>query len=105
MLLLLIPSAFFILSLHAGGADLSVPTFWPYTMHNVRYGFPAFIFLAAASPALATLFWRRRWIGAALLVGAALIPWFTIGPICWREAANLRSQSTELPAVKPPTEK
>jgi hypothetical protein len=84
----LIPSAFFILSLNGGGADLSVPTFSPYTMHNVRYGFPGFVFVASASSALVTLLYRRRWIAAAVLVGAALIPWFTIGPICWREARD-----------------
>jgi 4-amino-4-deoxy-L-arabinose transferase-like glycosyltransferase len=88
VLLLLIPPAFFILSLNGGGADLSVPTLWPYTMHNVRYGFPGFVFVASASSALVTLLYRRRWIAAAVLVGAALIPWFTIGPICWREARD-----------------
>ena len=88
VLLLLIPSAFFILSLNGGGADLSVPTLRPYTMHNVRYGFPGFVFVASASSALVTLLYRRRRIAAAVLVGAALIPWFTIGPICWREARD-----------------
>jgi hypothetical protein len=57
-------------------------------MHNVRYGFPGFVFVASASSALVTLLYRRRWIAAAVLVGAALIPWFTIGPICWREARD-----------------
>jgi hypothetical protein len=92
VLLLLIPPAFFILSLHGGGADLSVPTLWPYTMHNVRYGFAGFIFAGSAACALVTLLNRRRWVGSTVLVAAALIPWFTIGPICWREARDSRAR-------------
>jgi hypothetical protein len=88
VLLLLVPPVFFILSLHAGGADLYVPTLWPHTVHNIRYGFAGFVFAASASSGLVALLSRRRWIGSAVLVGAAVIPWFTIGPICWREARD-----------------
>lgn len=88
MLLLLIPPVFFMLSLHTGGTDLYVPTLWPHTVHNTRYGFAGFIFAASASSGLVTLLSRRRWIGSVVLVGAAVIPWFTIGPICWREARD-----------------
>jgi len=88
VLLLLIPPVFFMLSLHTGGTDLYVPTLWPHTMHNIRYGFVGFLFAASASSGLVTLLSRRRWIGSVVLVGAALIPWFTIGPICWREARD-----------------
>jgi hypothetical protein len=88
VLLLLIPAVFFVLSLHSGGSDLSVPTLWPHTVHNTRYGFAGFIFVASASSGLVTLLSRRRWIGSVVLVGAAVIPWFTVGPICWREARD-----------------
>jgi hypothetical protein len=88
VLLLLIPPVFFMLSLHTGGTDLYVPTLWPHTVHNTRYGFAGFFFAASASSGLVTLLSRRRWIGSVVLVGVAVIPWFTIGPICWREARD-----------------
>jgi hypothetical protein len=99
VLLLLIPAVFLMLSLHAGGTDLYVPTLWPYTVHNIRYGFAGFIFAASASSGLVTLLSRRKWIGSVVLVAAAVIPWFTIGPICWREA---RDNSKRWPFVARP---
>jgi hypothetical protein len=88
VLLLLVPPVFFILSLHTGGTDLYVPMLSPHTAHNVRYGFSGFFFAASASSGLLTLLSRRRWIGSVILVSTAVIPWFTIGPICWREARD-----------------
>jgi hypothetical protein len=73
--LLSLPPAFLLWSLHSGGADLYVPTLWPHTSYNLRYAFPALLLAAFALPALLTLLPQRWWAwGALALVASPWIP-------------------------------
>jgi len=78
---------FYLWSLHSAGADLYVPTLWPYTAYNTRYALPALMLAAFAGGALALLVPNRlRLLVVVGLVGLASLPWIASTPVCWREA-------------------
>lgn len=83
--LLLVPPTFYVLSLYSSGTPIFVPSLWPHSYYNTRYGLAAFPLLCVAASALAT----RRWI-AALIVVTAVAPWllpFDPGRwVCWKES-------------------
>jgi hypothetical protein len=94
LLLLWIPLPFYILSVAYSGVPIFMPTWWPYSYYNVRYGLellPAFaVFVVLAVYFMATLV-RRSTVKCGL-AAAALI--FVVGsyasiwrdPACFREA-------------------
>jgi hypothetical protein len=83
LVLLLLPPAFYIWSLHSGGADLYVPTLWPHTAYNTRYAVAALPLAALAASAIVTLVPPRLRLSAAIVLAAAsLVP----APVCRQEA-------------------
>ena len=104
MLLLWIPLPFYALSVAYGSVPIFVPTWWPFSEYNLRYGLqllPAFVvfvpiaisFLlqsAAKLPAVA-LSWRRWSPAVAILTtflfaAASYAAIWRVDPICYQEA-------------------
>jgi hypothetical protein len=104
-LLLWTPLPFYALSVAYGSVPIFVPTWWPFSHYNVRYGlqllpaFAVFVPLGISSvvQSLSNLprvdvSWRR-WASAATLLTALLLAAVSYGaiwradPICYREAA------------------
>ncbi|MGD0498921.1 MAG: glycosyltransferase family 39 protein [Bryobacteraceae bacterium] len=76
LLLLALPGVFYIASLHSGDSPIFVPTLWPNTYYNTRFGLAALPLLALAAGALATLApLRARAVVAALVVAGGAVPW------------------------------
>jgi hypothetical protein len=92
VVLLGLPGIFYVWSLHSAATPIFVPTLWPNSFYNTRYGLAALPLLAVASGALVA--WTpAAWRGwcAVLLVGAAMAPW-VVRPgranwVTWEEAA------------------
>ena len=93
LLLLWIPLPFYALSIAYGGVTIFIPSWWPFTHYNVRYGLqllPAFSIFCAL-----LFFWvmgrgkNSRWIGisaAALFLIASYAGLWRSTPVCFREA-------------------
>jgi hypothetical protein len=104
LLFLLIPLPFYALSVAYGGVPIFVPTWWPFSHYNVRYGLQL---LPAFSAAIAILVnmtieapaWNRRLpvpILAMLfaVVSASYASVWHAGPVSLREAQiNMRNRS------------
>jgi len=101
LLLFWLPLPFYALAVAYGAVPIFVPTWWPFSQYNVRYGLellPAFAAGSAALVGLALKLYRPRdrlRMGAALAVlGVAVAGYSSIwqaDPICYREAAvNMR---------------
>jgi hypothetical protein len=101
LLLFWLPLPFYALSLAYGGVPIFVPTWWPFSQYNVRYGLellPAFAAGVAVLVGLTLKSYRqhdRMRMGAALAVlGVAVAGYGSVwqaDPICYREAAvNMR---------------
>jgi hypothetical protein len=103
-LLLWVPLPFYALSVAYGSVPIFVPTWWPFSQYNVRYGLqllPAFavfvpmgiFFLVqvAAKMRSVPVSWRR-WADVAAFLGVAIFAAANYGtiwradPICYREA-------------------
>lgn len=101
---LLIPLPFYALSVAYGGVPIFVPTWWPFSHYNVRYGLqllPAFA-VAIATLVYATIEahgWNRRLrVGIVALlfaiVTASYASVWSAGPITLKEAqVNMRSRA------------
>jgi hypothetical protein len=104
-LLLWTPLPFYVLSIAYGSIPIFLPTWWPFSYYNVRYGlqlFPAFTVFAvfgiifvlesAARIPQARVF-LIRWTNTAVLASALLLASASYAgvwradPICYREAA------------------
>jgi hypothetical protein len=94
LLLLWVPLPFYMLAIAYGGVPIFVPTWWPFSRYNVRYGLellPAFaVFVALAAYFLAGLVRDAK---ARVAVAAAIVvfvagSYASIGrdPVCFREA-------------------
>jgi hypothetical protein len=90
--LLTLPGVFYIWSMHSsGGSPIFIPTLFPNSYYNARYGLAVLPLLAVASAALiAFLPPRFQTAGAALAVAAAVAPWL-LHPspanwVVWEEA-------------------
>jgi hypothetical protein len=102
LLLLWIPVPFYMLSIAYGGVPLYVPTWWPFSLYNVRYGIemlPAFaVFPASAAYGLMRFVSTpraRTAIAVIFLVLAATsyVLAFRAGPVSFKEAVvNSRSR-------------
>ncbi len=100
LLLLALPPIFYIWSLHSSGTPIFVPTLWPNSYYNTRYGLAALPLLAFAAGALVAL-WDRpsglpglRLITAAVII-AAVFPWLLHPqPETWVTWAESRANST-----------
>jgi len=91
VLLLLLPGIFIVWNMHSVASPIFVPTLWPNTFYNTRYGLAALPLLAAGAAALVAILpvpWRAA---AALLVVAGSLGYWAIYPnpenwITWKES-------------------
>ena len=104
LMFLLVPIPFYTLSIAYGGVPIFVPTWWPFSHYNVRYGLHL---LPAFAVGLAVLVWtvvrsdawnRRLRLGCLLgVVALILASYGTIWhatPICLKEAQiNMRTRT------------
>jgi hypothetical protein len=84
VLILFTFAAFYIASLHDGGTPLYVPTLWPHSYYNVRYGLNALPFAClglaslvaltpSAHPRLGDV--GRKWLAVFALIAVVSFPW------------------------------
>jgi hypothetical protein len=76
LILLLLPPAFYLLSIHSGGTPMWVPFLYSGGIYNVRYGLSILPLLTMAAGALVVVFprWMRGRVAAVVIV-AATAPW------------------------------
>ena len=97
LLLLALPPAFYVWSIHSSGTPLFVPTLWPFSWYNTRYALAALPLAAVAAAGMVALLpTRLRAAGAFLLVSgvAASSVYTTVytpalagAPLCWKESS------------------
>jgi dolichyl-phosphate-mannose-protein mannosyltransferase len=92
IVLLILPSIFYLWNIHSEASPMFVPTLWPNTFYNTRYGLAALPLLAFGAAALvAVLPVTMRRAGALLLLVAGLAFWLPHpGPenwITWKESS------------------
>ena len=79
---------FYLLSMHGSGTPIFVPTLWPNSYYNTRYGLSILPLLAFGAAACANIP-NLKWI-AALIVPAVVVPWIAYPHpnnwICWKES-------------------
>jgi hypothetical protein len=76
LVLLLLPAAFYVWSIHRGGTPIYVPNLWPWSYYNTRYGLALLPLAAFAAAALVA--WspsRLRPIAALVVIGFGVAPW------------------------------
>jgi hypothetical protein len=91
LLVLLMPAAFLVASMHSGATPIFMPHMWPYSYYNTRFGVTALPALAFAAGALVAAIPARRRAPAWLLAAAlAVVPWLRSpwpqSSICWKES-------------------
>lgn len=101
-LLLWVPLAFYALSIAYGSVPIFIPTWWPFSYYNVRYGLellPVFAVLPALLGVFLTEFANRRrkqlviWSTLGLLVAASYLSVYAEVPITLKEAeVNARTR-------------
>ena len=91
VLFLSLTPLFYIWSIHSsGGTPIHIPTLWPFTYYNSRYGI-AFVPLCAFAAGAIVLGLPQRWRKLSFLVPLlAVVPWL-LHPsrqnwICWKES-------------------
>jgi hypothetical protein len=76
LLLLALPGAFYVVSMHSGDSPILVPTLWPHSYYNTRFGLAVLPLLALAAAALVTLVPpRARAVVMALVILAGSVSW------------------------------
>jgi len=76
VLLLGLPVIFYVWSVHSSGLPIHVPTLWPHSYYNTRYGASALPLLALGGAALVAIAPARlRNVAAGIVIAAALAPW------------------------------
>jgi len=91
LLLGLLPPLFYVWSMHSGGTPIFVPSLWPNTYYNTRYGLAILPLAAIAGGSLALLGSSRiRILLAILVIAAGAGPWL-VHPYpgqwaCWEES-------------------
>lgn len=91
LVLLALPPAFYIWSIHSSGTPIFVPHLWPFSYYNTRYGLVALPLVALAGAAWVALAPRRvRALAALAVVGVGVAPWLAYPRpeawICWKES-------------------
>jgi hypothetical protein len=91
LVLLCLPPVFYIWSMHSSGNPIFLPTLWPNSYYNSRYGLAAWPLIALCAGAAVLLAPARiRPIAAALVALIALTPWL-LDPradswVVWKES-------------------
>jgi hypothetical protein len=103
LLLLGIPIPFYMLSIAYSGVPLYVPTWWPFSFYNVRYGLQLLPFFSAMAGVIFCLLFRRApnqslkitvASAAAILVVASYASAWRAQPVSFQEAwGNSRNRS------------
>ena len=83
VLLLALPSVFYIWAIHSSSVPIFVPKLWPHTWYNTRYGLALLPLAALGAGALARQFSHKLIAGAIVLVAMAC---FLTPPITWQES-------------------
>ena len=83
VLFLSLPPVFYLWSMHSSGNPIFIPTLWPGSYYNTRYGLAALPLLAFGAGA-AVLLAPRRWRPHAAVVMALVC--LTPSSICWKES-------------------
>jgi len=91
LLLLALPGVLVVWSMHSAASPIFVPSLWPNTLYNTRYGLAMLPLLAVASGALVALAPRRAQLAAAAAVVAAGSAYWALHPgpenwITWKES-------------------
>ena len=97
VILLSLPPLFYLWSMYSsGGTPIFVPTLWPHSWYNTRYGLAALPLLAFVSAALVTAVPRPFRAGTAVLVVAAGAIFFAVHhqPSDWITWAESRANGT-----------
>jgi len=83
--LLALPGVFYIWSVHSSATPIFVPTLWPNTYYNTRYGLAALPLLAVAAAGLVAIVPHRlRAITAVLAIAAGTVHWMAhTQPVNW----------------------
>ena len=85
LLLLTLPPAFYVWSIHSSGTPLFVPTRWPFSWYNTRYALAALPLAAFAAAGIVALLPKHlRAAGVVVLVVAGALAGT---PICWKESS------------------
>jgi hypothetical protein len=87
---LLLTPAFYVWSLHSSKTPIHVPTLWPFSYYNTRYGIAVLVFCAFAAGALADVLLAHHKLFVLVLPLFSVSPWL-IHPspehwICWKES-------------------
>jgi hypothetical protein len=87
---LLLTPAFYVWSLHSSRTPIHIPTLWPFSYYNSRYGIAVLVFAAFAAGALADILATRRKLIAFILPILSAAPWLIYPApdswICWKES-------------------
>ncbi len=76
LLLLALPGAFYIWSIHSSGTPIFIPVLKPFSYYNSRYGLAVLPLFALAGAAIVSVVPRRvRAVLAVLVVLASIVPW------------------------------
>jgi hypothetical protein len=96
LLLLALPPAFYVWSVHSSWLPIHVPGLWPHSWYNTRYGLAALPLLAFAAAALVMAVPPRlRAATAVLVILAGSIHWAVARqPADWITWAEARANST-----------
>jgi 4-amino-4-deoxy-L-arabinose transferase-like glycosyltransferase len=91
LILLALPGCFYVWSVHSTAVPIFVPTLWPNTLYNTRYGVAVLPLLAFASGALVALIPQRARKAASVVVVAGAVASWAVLPrverwVTWREA-------------------
>jgi hypothetical protein len=92
VLFLMLPPVFYVLSLYSAGTPIFVPTLWPSSYYNTRYGLAALPLLAFGGAALvAALPAKTGKAAAAVALAIAIVPWLAYprleSVVCWKESS------------------
>lgn len=83
LVLLSLSPLFYVISMHSSGTPIYVPSLWPFSWYNTRYGLAALPLLAVLTASLIELIPGRA---ACLAIAVAAVCSGTAGHICWRES-------------------
>ena len=91
LILLALPGFFYVWSVHSSAVPIFVPTLWPNTFYNTRYGLAVVPLLALCAGALVGLMPERAQKAASVAVIAAAVASWALLPqserwVTWREA-------------------
>jgi hypothetical protein len=89
-LLGLIP-LYYVINVYGGASPIFVPTLWPGSYYNTRYGIPTLpVLIVGAAALVAAVPERLTKIAASVVVVAALVPWFAYPNrnnwVTWKES-------------------